>query len=392
MDPISLPNQRPKICIVATTPLIVHFFIKQHICELAKYADIILAINPNNDVFTPTLNLPVRIVPIKIQRRINFLADILTTWQLYRLLGQEKPDLLWTVAPKAGLLGMFAGRLAGVPQRLIIFHGQVWATQKGLFRLILKTADKITAHFASHILVDSKTQQQFLEHQGVLPANKAQVLGSGSLSGVDLARFKPDAQKRSQLRTTMNIPENAVVCLFLGRLNADKGVYELARAFELASQLNPHLWLVLVGPDEEGISDIIKSSCGDAANRLKIFGFTDKPEDFCIMSDFLCLPSHREGFGMVILEAGAVGIPAIGSRIYGVVDAIIENETGLLFTVEDVNELSRLITQLAANVQLREKLGKAAQLRVNTEFSAHLVVERYVNFMQNLTLLNKVRK
>jgi len=384
MASIALPLNRPKICILSTTPLIVHFFLRRHIQELAKFTEIILVINPENDSYTPTLDLPVRIIPVKIQRRIKVIDDCLTVGQLYSLFRREKPDLVWAIAPKAGLLGMLSAWLAGIRHRVFIFQGEVWATRVGLGRQLLKTADKLTAICATQLLAVSQSEVSFLEKEGVVPPGKATVLGSGSISGVNLARFRSDLYLRRMYRSAYNIPENAVICLFLGRLTFDKGIADLAAAFAEASKTNADLWLVFAGPEEDKAVEVIRSICREAADRLVICGFTDKPEAFLAMADFLCLPSYREGFGMVILEAGAVGIPAIGSRIYGIVDAISEDKTGLLFTVGDVTELSRQMCRLVQEPELREALGSAAKQRVAADFMEEDVVKRYVDFFTDV--------
>ncbi|WKJ92036.1 glycosyltransferase family 4 protein [Methylomonas montana] len=378
------PEIRPKICIVSTTPLIVHFFLREHIKALSISSEILLVVNPDNDTYTPALDLPVRLIPIKIQRRIAIVDDLLALRQLYDLLKNEKPDLVWAIAPKAGLIGMLASLLAGIKHRVFLFQGEVWAARSGLSRYLLKTADKITSFCANHILVVSHSEQGFLETEGVIQVGKSTVLGGGSISGVNLDRFKPDLNLRISCRAEHNIPENALVCLFLGRITSDKGVYDLANAFAYVSKAHPELWLVFVGPDEENVSKRIFFCCGTAANRVLINGFTDKPEEFLAMADFLCLPSYREGFGMVVLEAAAFGIPAIGSRIYGVSDAIIDEVSGLLFSVGNEIDLAEQINRLASDPGLRVRLGRAARDRVLSQFSESDVVDRYIKFINGL--------
>ena len=375
----------PKVCVLAATPLTVHFFLKPHLVALSRHCEVTLACNPRNDAYLPPLDLPIHQVAVGMARKISPWRDLITLFELFRLFRRERFDLVVSVVPKAGLLGMLAGLLAGVHRRVHIFQGEVWASKRGLMRGLLKSMDRVIAKSATHVLAVSPTERQFLEEQGVASPGQVQVLGSGSISGVDMARFRSDPEARSTLRKEHGIPDDAVVCLFLGRLTADKGVFDLVRAFALCGKNNPNLWLMLVGPDEEGAGPQLRSILtGEMAGRLLVEGFTPTPERYMAASDFLCLPSYREGFGMVVIEAAASGIPSIGSRIYGVSDAIVEDETGLLVPPGDVPQLAAALSRLATDGALRARLALAGGTRVEHEFKQEQVVAGYVNYFQGL--------
>lgn len=375
----------PKMCVVAATPLTVHFFLKPHLVALSHHFEVTLACNPRNDAYLPPLDLPVHLIAVGMERKISPLRDLITLFELYRLFRRERFDLVVSVVPKAGLLGMVASTLAGVKLRVHIFQGEVWASKHGLMRGLLKAMDRVIAKSATHVLAVSPSERQFLEVQGVARSGQVRVLGSGSISGVDMARFRPDPEARSSLRKERAIPDDAVVCLFLGRLTADKGVFDLVQAFALSGEKNSKLWLVLVGPDEEGVSQLLRSSLkGETARRMLVEGFTHTPERYIAAADFLCLPSYREGFGMVVIEAAAAGIPSVGSRIYGVSDAIVEDETGLLVPPGDATQLAAALSRLAGDEALRARLALAGRTRVENEFKQEKVVAGYVNYFQGL--------
>lgn len=375
----------PKICVLAATPLTVHFFLKPHLIALACHFDVTLACNPRNDAYLPPLDLPVHQTAVGMERKISPLRDLITLFELFRLFRRERFDLVVSVVPKAGLLGMLAAFLAGVPRRVHIFQGEVWASRQGFMRGLLKAMDRVIAKSATHVLAVSPSERQFLEVQGVARLGQVRVLGSGSISGVDMARFRPDPEARSSFRKVHGIPDDAVVCLFLGRLTADKGVFDLAQAFALCGEKNTKLWLVLVGPDEEGVSQLLRSTLkGETARRMLVEGFTHTPERYIAAADFLCLPSYREGFGMVVIEAAAAGIPSVGSRIYGVTDAIVEDETGLLVPPGDALQLAAALSRLAGDEALRARLALAGRTRVENEFKQEKVVAGYVNYFQGL--------
>lgn len=375
----------PKMCMLAATPLSVHFFLKPHLIALSHHFEVTLACNPKNDAYLPPLDLPVRQVAVGIARKISPLRDLIALFELYGLFRRERFDLVVSVAPKAGLLGMLAAFLAGVPCRVHFFQGEVWASKRGPMRILLKTMDRVIAQVAHHVLAMGPGERRFLEVQGVTSLGQVQVLGSGSISGVDLERFRPDPEARSSLRKTHGIPDDAVVCLFLGRFTADKGVFDLVSAFAMCSEKNPRLWLILAGPDEEGVSPRLRSALqGETVRRMLIEGFTRTPERYLAAADFLCLPSYREGFSVVVIEAAAVGIPTIGSRIYGVSDAIVEGVTGLLVSPGDVPQLAAALSRLADDGVLRARLASAGRARVENEFEQTKVVAGYVEFFRRL--------
>lgn len=377
-------SARPKMCVVSTTPLTIHFFLKSHLRALATFSDIVLALNPGNDPYTPELQLPLRMFPISIKRNIDFFADIRTLKQLYRLFRREKPDLVWAVTPKGGLLGMLAAWLAGVKCRVFIFQGEVWASKVGPMRWILKLADKVCAYCATCLLAVSFTERLFLEQENVVPVGRVQVLGKGSISGVDLERYKPDSKERGVIRKEYKIPPDAVVVLFVGRLTKDKGLLELAEAFSRLSTARDNLWLLIVGPDEQELSTAIREILGEASVKCVFAGFSSHPEKYMVAADFICLPSYREGFGMVIVEAAAAGIPAVGSKIPGISDAILENKTGLLVEPQNIDALQSALLRLIDDSGLRHQLALAARQNVLENFKSSDVVGRYVDLFRSL--------
>lgn len=382
--------KRPKLCLLAASPLTIHFFLKAHVRELSKHFDVTLVYNPNADAYVLPLELPVREIPVGIQRKMTPLTDIVTLTQLVGIFYREKFDIVISVVPKAGLLGMLAALASRTKYRVHIFQGEVWASANGLKRWLLKSMDTITSFCATSLLAVSASEKKFLEEQGVTRAEKIRVLGAGSISGVDLFRFRPNAAFREEIRHQHNIPASAVVCLFLGRLAVDKGVRELVAAFKICACTNPDLWLLLVGPDEETeVANLRQLMCSDILNRVVIDGFTDVPERYLAAADFLCLPSYREGFGMVVLEAAATKIPAIGSRIYGISDAIVEESTGLLVSAKDVDALANAISSLASSSEKRFEMGRLGRERVEAMFDQARVVERYVSYFCDLVINEK---
>jgi glycosyltransferase involved in cell wall biosynthesis len=280
---------------------------------------------------------------------------------------------------------MLAAWLARVPVRIHAFTGQVWVTRRGAARVLLRAVDRLVARLATHVLVDSRSQRDFLIGNGLVPEGKASVLANGSICGVDGRRFRPDAAARARIRNEAGVPDAAVVFLFLGRLSRDKGVLDLARAFAGLAAQHANAHLAFVGPDEEGLRDPIENIVGNFADRVSVLAFTAKPEESMAAADVFCLPSYREGFGQVAIEAAATGLPVIASRIYGVIDAVVEGETGLLHPPADSEALRIHMDTLMRGPDLRRRLGEAGRVRALRDFSAERVTRALLDYYARVT-------
>ncbi len=324
------------------------------------------------------LNLPVEFAPV--ERKIRPWADIRALWFLFKKFKTECPVAVHTLTPKAGLLGMCAAWLARVPVRVHTFTGQVWVTRQGLMRWALKTADKCVSALATDVLVDSASQRRFLIQEGVVSAQGSAVLGEGSICGVDTQRFIPNAHVRQQVRAEMGSGPDALVCLYLGRLNRDKGVLDLAAAFAQVATKHPKAELWVVGPDEDDMFGQMQSLLVTCSHQVRRVGYTNEPERFMQAADLFCLPSYREGFGSSVIEAAACGVPALASRIYGLTDAVVEGQTGWMHEASNVQDLAvQLDALFEAPTQLQIR-GKAARANVEGVFEQSLITNAMLAF------------
>ena len=377
-------HSRPRICIVAAAPLTLKAFMLGHVQALSRIAEVTLVADfgPEDDVYAWPDAITRMTIPIA--RPIAPWTDLLALLALLRLFRLRRYDLVHSITPKAGLLAMLAGALAGVPRRLHTFTGQVWVTRAGITRAVLKSADRLTARLATQVLADSASQREFLIAQGIVITTKCDVLAHGSICGVDTARFRPDAAARVRVRRSLGIPSGAVLFLYLGRINRDKGLLDLAHAYAEAGALYPDAHLLLVGPDEGNLRAALSSAAADCAARLHSAGLTDRPQEYYAAADVFCLPSYREGFGSTIIEAAAAGVPAIGSRIYGITDAIVEGETGLLFPPGEVQQLAQCMRTLAGDASLRRRMGENARERAQRDFSSAIVTAALLEYYEKL--------
>lgn len=374
-----------RICLVATVPMPLTVFMGPHIRALGQHYDITIVTNGGADFdsmssLSPLLGEGVSYLNLQIAREISVFADLLALIGLWRLFRREKFHVVHSITPKAGLLTMIAGLLAGVPVRIHWFTGQVWATRKGSGRWLLKALDRLLVACSTNLLADSPSQSKFLIQEGVIRSVQVTVLGQGSVCGVDTNRFQPNPVSRSKIREKLGIINTAVVALYLGRLKSDKGIPELASAFFLAAQQRADLHLLLAGPDEEGMQALVAHNLSTVADRIHFVGLTKEPETFMAAADFFVLPSHREGFGASVIEAAACGIPTIGSRIYGLTDAIIDGETGLLVPVGDIAGFADAMIKLAMDRDFRLTLGEQALARVKRDFRQEALTDALLNY------------
>lgn len=369
-----------QVCFVLTTEFPVKAFLLNHLRELSKVYTITVITNTDNISFLKEYGLKVKVVPLGIARQINLIVDFICLLQLIKIFKQENFASVHSVTPKAGLLAMLAAWVVRTPLRIHTFTGQVWANKTGFKRYLLKQMDCIIARLTTQNFIDSPSQRDFLLQERVVLASKTVVFGKGSISGVDKGRFKSDSEARQNIRQRLNIQDDKVLFLFVGRLTRDKGVLDLAQAFNQLNQTAAHL--LFVGPDEQAMQAEIVSILGAGNSRLHFVGHTDTPEFYMAAADVLCLPSYREGFGSVVIEAAAVGIPAIASRIYGLTDAVVDGETGLLHEPQAVGEIKNCMDTLISNQEFMLQMGRQAKERAVKCFDSDFLVQEWLDFYQ----------
>jgi glycosyltransferase involved in cell wall biosynthesis len=378
-----------KLCYVATIPAVVHAFLRAHIQAATENYEVTVVCNSTDKHLLDGLDA--RLILLPIERKPSPWRDLVTLLQLFMLFRRERFDIVHSIMPKTGLLAMLAAWIAIVPVRIHIFTGQVWITKHGVKRILLKWFDKLIGVFATCVLADSPSQRDFLVNEGVLPPAKVQVIGAGSICGVDTKRFYPNAEARRTVRKDLGIALDAKVILFVGRLNRDKGMLDLAAAFDTIAGCYPDAVLLLVGAEEDVPFSRIQEICKAGRNRLHYVRFTPAPERYMAAADIFCLPSYREGFGMTMIEAAACGVPAVASRIYGITDAVEEGKTGLLFEAGDVSALAQALITLVTENDLREEMGRVARVRVLELFRSEKVTREMVALYDRLSLVTGSR-
>lgn len=373
-------NKR-RICFITTVPGSANAFLKDHIAALHKDYQIYYVSSELDETKIQVEYDGYHCVDI--QRGIKIGKDIKALIALTKYFRKEKFNSVHSVTPKAGLLTAVAGFFAGIPIRIHIFTGQVWANKKGPFRWLLKFMDKMIVLFGNHFLVDGEGQRQYLIQQGILKEKNSQVLGHGSICGVNLNRFKPTEQARKEARDEVKA-ENKIVFVFMGRLNHDKGLYELLPAFDRLTSERDDVFLLLFGNDEEDIASHFPDYKNMNDSNYLYYGRTSEPQKMLQAGDVFVLPTYREGFGSSVIEASALGLPVICSDAYGVRDAMVDDVTGLRCKVGDVESLYEAMKRFAESPELINKMGKAGMERVVKDFDGKKMTENWVNLYHQL--------
>ncbi|SEA99683.1 glycosyltransferase [Pedobacter hartonius] len=331
----------------------------------------------------------VTFIDVNILRKISIWNDIIAFFHIFYLCLKLRPQIVHSIMPKAGLIAAFASFLALVPIRIHTFTGQVWSNLTGRSRAIYIFIDKLIVSVCTVCLTDSPSQSDFLEKQGVNQNGKPiRCIGRGSLSGVDLSRFDISIvdKTRNVLRKELGIAENDFVYIFLARKSITKGINELLKAFSQVVDI-PNAKLLFIGPDEsEGHLQKLYTQYEYLSDRIISLDKVDAHEKYLAVSDVLCLPSSSEGFGSIVIEAAAMGVPAIGFDIVGLVDSIAHNSTGLLVESSNADEFSKAMRYLFENPGKLREMKINGRIRILDFFSADVIYRLQRDFYNELLL------
>ncbi len=321
----------------------------------------------------------VEAVAIPMRREIAPLADLVSLVRLWRLIGKCKPDMVEFSTPKAGLLGSLAAWLHGIPLRVYVLRGLRLETARGLKRRILLAAEKLAAACVHVVLCNSESLRAEALALRVAPGKKLLVLGDGSSGGVDVHRFSPGP---GDMRIRLGFSREDRVIGFVGRLTRDKGVPELVETFETILHTEPSARLLLVGwfdDAEDALAPAVRRGIMQHP-RVHLTGFVHDAAPYYRAMDVMVLPTWREGFPNVVLEAAATGLPVITTDTTGSRDSIVSGVTGLLIPPGSPAAIRQAVLELLNNPELRDCLGRAARRRVMERYTDEGVLRLVTSF------------
>ena len=327
---------------------------------------------------------------VEMARRITPTADLSSIIKLYRFFQKIKPTIVHAHTPKGGLLGVVAARLARVPAVIYTMRGLPYVTQSGWKRNLLIWTETVACRMADRVITVSLATREKAVAEGICPAAKIMVPGNGSSNGVDgEGRFNPEELppgSRSDMRERYQIPVEATVLGFMGRLVRDKGIVELAEAWKNLRDRYADLYLFLIGPLEPQDpvpADILAELKQDA--RVKFAGHVDDAVPFYAAMDILTLPTYREGFPNTPLEAAAMKLPVVITDVDGCPEAVENEVTGLLVPPKNSQALAEALEELIKNPEKRKSMGLAGRERVLKKFNPAIIwQELYISYLQLL--------
>lgn len=321
--------------------------------------------------------------PLPMERRIAPFADILAFARLCRALLILHPDIAEFSTPKAGMLGSVAAFVCRVPCRIYVLRGLRLETARGLKKLILRASETLASACSHYVLCNSPSLLKKAQGLGIAHPGKLKILGEGSSGGVDIERFLP---RTSDLRKTLGIGDQESVIGFVGRITRDKGIPDLIEAFDDLRRTRTGVRLLLVGWYDDSEDSIPKKLRDyiDAHPAITQTGFVEDPAPFYRIMDVMVLPTFREGFPNVALEAAASGIPVITTLATGSRDAVIPKVTGLLVLPGSPAVLSAAMGELVSDPERCRRMGTAARAWVTKHYQSTTIHERTIEFYRNM--------
>lgn len=369
----------PKLIRVTTVPMALKHLLAgqmRYMKENGFEVTMISADGKERDDVIKNEGCPHIIIPMT--RKITPFADLRSLWQLYKFFKKEKPDIVHSHTPKAGLLSMLAAKFTGVKIRVHTIAGLRFMTSTGFTRKVLVTMEKLTASSATHVWPNSFSLLKYIRNNRLVNESKLQVIGKGSSNGIDLNRYSNDKLKAGRLeeiKKELKFSSENIYLLSVGRIVNDKGINELLNVFSELYTANNKIRLVLLGSFEEEldpIPEVSKKTLKEHPGIIHI-NWSNEVEYYMHLSALLVHPSYREGFPNVLLQAGAMSCPVVCSIIEGNIDIVDHEKTGLLFKVKNEEDLKEKLTFAINNPELMKQYATALRQKVETCFDQQIV-------------------
>ena len=331
----------------------------------------------------------IRVHELPMKREISLAKDLKSLIDFLAYFQTRKPDAVHGNTPKGALLAMLAAKLTGVKARIYMCHGLRYQGCSGVMKWILKGMERLTCACATHVLCVSEGVKNTLANDGICPAKKSVVIGYGSCNGINKDFFDASAysmEEKERLRHQYGIGKEDFLFIFMGRIVKDKGVNEMIEAFTRYRKENPHVRLMILGafeniqnPVEAHTQDIIQGN----KDGVVYCGRQSDVRLFLAASQCLLLPSYREGFGMVLMEAGAMGVPVISSDIIGCNNVVTE-DNGLLTKPKDADDLYRKIKTMVENASLYRHFVASTRSSIINRFDQKVLWNKFLAYYKNI--------
>lgn len=331
----------------------------------------------------------IRVHELSMKREISLFNDLKSLFAFLIYFHAMKPDAVHGNTPKGALLSMLAAKLTGVKIRIYMCHGLRYQGCSGVMRKVLEGMEWLTCACATHVLCVSEGVRKTLADDGICPAKKSQVIGYGSCNGINKDFFAPAMYSREEterLRHRYGIGEDDFLFIFMGRIVKDKGVNEMVEAFTRYRKENPHVRLMILGAFENGqnpvdvrVQNMIKGNKGGVVYG----GKQSDVRPFLAASQCLLLPSYREGFGMVLMEAGAMGVPVICSDIIGC-NNVVTQDNGLLVKPKNADDLYQKIKMMVEDTSSYRHFAASTRPSIIKRFDQQMLWNEFLAYYKSI--------
>jgi glycosyltransferase involved in cell wall biosynthesis len=371
-------NKKYKLIRVTTVPISLKTLLRGQLKFMSSYYEVIGISSEGKELSDVSLAEEIRVLPVEMTRKISPLQDLKSLYILYQILKKEKPFIVHTHTPKAGIVGMLAAKLARVPNRLHTVAGLPLMEATGNKRKLLNFVEKLTYRCATGIYPNSKGLYDFIIENKFTERKKIKVLGNGSSNGINTNYFNENLislEQKSQLNHDLNIKSTDFVFIFVGRLVADKGINELIKAFIRLTEKFDNAKLILVGSFEAELDPLEKVTLEAIENNKNIIsvGFQQDVRVYFAISDCLVFPSYREGFPNVVMQAGAMGLPSIVSDINGCNEIIEQGINGTIVPVKNANALYNNMEKMIRDEDWHSILKKRAREMIESRYDQTVI-------------------
>ena len=381
---------KPKLFRVTTVPESLRILLNgQHKFMSENGFDVIGVSTAGNALQEVSQDEKIRVIEIKMSRKITLINDFISMYNLYKVMKKEKPIIVHSHTPKAGIVSMLAAKLSNVPIRLHTVAGLPLMEAKGLKRKLLNYVEKLTYTCATNIYPNSKGLYEFIVNEELVSSKKLKIIANGSSNGINTFYFDSERiseEERQELQTKLNIQKTDFVFVFVGRLVGDKGINELIDVFSKIKDSN--VKLLLVGDLESDLDPLNRDTIQEIDKNKNIIsvGFQSDVRPYFAISHCLVFPSYREGFPNVVMQAGAMGLPSIVSDINGCNEIIEEGINGTIIPSKNIEALFCSMQKIIHDEIWRNQLASNARNKIVSRYEQQLVWDAILNEYKSLLI------
>jgi glycosyltransferase involved in cell wall biosynthesis len=376
-----MSESKKKLVRITTVPLSLDKILDGQLAFMNNHYEVIAVSSEKEYLTRCAKNEGVRFKHIEMTRKITPIKDFISLIKLISFLKKERPLIIHSHTPKAGILAMLASKITNIPIRLHTVAGLPLMEEKGNKKKMLELIEKLTYSFSTFVFTNSNGLYKYIIDNNYVSKSKLKVIGNGSSNGVDVNYFSPTSvseKEKEKLKSSLGILENDFTFVFVGRIVADKGINELINAFDTISFQNNAIKLLLVGEQESHLDPLNENTLKLISSNKNIIktGFQKDIRPFLAVSDALVFPSYREGFPNVIMQAGAMELPVIATNINGCNEIIINEKNGVLIELKNNGAIVKAMVRLIEDEAFYKNLKSNARSMIISRFERKVICEK----------------